>query len=216
MVITWKSHPVLIAALLAVVIAASARADISFKPVGGSLATDRSWSQQFFLNSATAYQNLGIVMIPSTATGELAGAAEDAWKLDTPEGSYSTYSAGFDLHALSAEADRATNSQRRRSDYFAIAAEAGQDFNLTVFTYDNALSAASVQTTSATWADSRWTFNTSAGVTWEQYERMLTERMLKPDEPPVVPAPSALLLGVVGLALVRGGRRLIGGAPATA
>lgn len=190
--------------------ATSVRADLSFKPMGQPHDIGSSWFQRFYLDSTMSYDQLGMVITPMVEGGGVWGGVGAAVGLQSGPGTFATHGAGpgaaSNASDASAAGGRLDAMRQQRSVSFAIAVRTPQDFHLTLFTYDDAMSPYSVRTMSAVWGDSRWTFDSPPVITWEQYEEMIRPEQL----PPAAPAPSASLLGMMGLALVAKWRRRVG------
>jgi len=186
------------AAVVAAFVAASAlvspaKANITFKPVGHPFGTN-GWSQQFSLVSTAPFENLGLALLPSEGDDGTSGFAAPASELYGGSGGA--------LGSVQSFASGGSVEQLLWQSHFT-GAPAGQEFILTLFTYDEAMSGSSVQTVSVKWDGSWWSANTSPGITWEQYQDTVSNA-----GPSIVPTPSAVLLGIFGLMLVGGARRL--------
>ena len=186
--------------LFALACAPTASANITFKPVGHPFGAD-GWSQQFSLVSTTPFENLGIVLVPTADDDGTSGFAAGAWELSGANGSAPGYVQSFAAGDIVTGASGGSTNQLLWQTRFT-GTRTGQAFALTLFVYDDILGGSSAQTASVKWDGSWWSVNTSPGVTWEQYQDSVRGAAT------IVPAPSALLLGIIGLALVGGAWRL--------
>jgi len=183
--------------LVLFLIAAPAQGDLTLEalrdPIEGS-----SWLQNFHLIGPDSFKGLGIIL---TSNEELSPSIDRFYEgfearpaLDFSE-AWATEGWREDLFLLGPEfghnaraAGVPTNELLWRS-HFRDDPDT-RAFTMTLFAYDLISDLFPTGSTAAFWSGTEWRFDTTPGVTWEEYQMMTT------------PAPNAALLAAMGLGLV--------------
>lgn len=181
-------------------LSAPAAADLTFNAVVDPQDAN-SWYQSFHLSTTRAFTNVGLVLTPTVF--DHGGAS-----FKNPEWDFSTL--GNPAHFAEAASGRlwtvasgdSTDDLLWRSHFSGDRRR--QSFVLSLFAWDRSFA---WQTAAAYWNGSRWRFGVTPSVTWEQFEAL--GAVSSGGTPVHAPAPSAVLMGVLGLFGVYGLKRRV-------
>jgi len=174
-----------------------AQANIAFDAMGSPTPTG-SWYQGFNLTTDVSYNNLGLVLTPMPGDDGTSGFKPPAWDFSvSPLGSTSaswtnTLNLGNNITVASGVS---TNDLFWRSHFWGDMST--QSFVLTAFTFDNYLTTDSIQVAAASWDGSVWDFFTPPSLTWNEF----VGRGGTDLGGVVVPVPSSVWLGLIGMAV---------------
>jgi len=172
-----------------------ARANLAFDSLGDPTVSG-SWHQGFHLTTPTNFNNLGLMLTPLAGDDGTSGFKTPAWDFGvSPLGSTSTtFNESLSPDSwLTVASGASTDDLYWRSHFLGDMST--QDFVLTAFTFDNYLSAGSVQVAAARWNGSVWDFYTPPAVTWDEFVTKGGTDL----NSVVVPIPSAAWLGLLGI-----------------
>ncbi len=171
------------------ILAPSVRADLVFEAAGAPQDAE-SWYQGFHLNTSRMFQNVGLALIRLPGDDRSSGFKPPAWDIHSSGSSRGSFTGSWVSRFVTRASGPMTNdlvwSQHFDGD------REGQRFVLTLFAWDNRFQ--SIQTAAARWNGTRWTFGVRPGMTWEEFNSL--------GGVAGVPAPSAVLLAMLGFGLV--------------
>ncbi len=178
----------------------SARSDL----IGGDFVFEavaqpvdaNSWYQGLHLGTASAFSNVGLVLLPGIGDDGTSGFEGPAWDFSSIDGNPLGFTEVATTSSFTWATGAATNDLFWRTHF--LGDKEGQQFSLTVFVWDDLFN---FQVAGAAWDGVAWNFSAAPTLTFEEFVEIGGIAGI------TAPAPSAAVLGMLGMALIGGIKR---------
>jgi hypothetical protein len=174
-------------------LASNAFADMRITALGDQLPGG-SWFQDFHITTTNSFTQFGVVLTNTNYTPYFGMLNNGPPAMDFSMGGTSSWSQTWfgpfqNTPGFIATASGVPTDELMWRGHFAD--PLSHPFTMTVFAYDDLSASTWWNRATATWTGSRWLYNNSRGISWEEYQNIAGAA--------AAPLPSALILGLAGL-----------------